>query len=364
MALSSIIQNPGGVPVDTFVRNANGSVQGITIPPAGTITVSSITAQMQNQLLKYEHFSVIEYARHLKTGGKTEGFEGFSHQYIKRSFENFSIENFLHKPNNFEKWVPANSKDEYIFVTKETSSFDQKSRSLFYTVVAIQFALLVFFALLSFFLAQNALAPLRENMEKLDRFAKDLIHDLNTPVTSIGLNIRALGKEQGLKNQKALMRLQKSADDISNLHKNLTFLLHKKSSPTEKADLKAVIESLLDDYRHLYPNLLFFADGIKGEIFSNPSALRQILDNLLSNACKYSRDGGKIAISFEHGTLSIHDEGVGIKEPRRIFERNYTEHLHSSGIGLDIVKRLCEAMHIGIEVESSEKGTFVALTFS
>ena len=320
-------------------------------------------SQMQQQLLKFEHFSLIKYAKRLKVGESVDGFSGYTYKYVDRSFENFSIDNFVYNTDRFEKWVPGNRIDSYLFITKETSEFEKKKQQLFYTLIAIEFALLTAFALLSFYLARNALAPLRENIEKLDRFAKDLIHDLNTPVTSIGLNLKVLYKEESLKEHRALQRLQKSANDIADLHKNLSFLLQEKKYALEKVDLRTLIEALLQDYQHLYPNLNFVKKDIEGSVLANPQALKQILDNLLSNACKYSQDGGIITLSYKKNRLQILDEGIGIKNPERIFERNYTEHLQSSGIGLDIVKRLCDMMQIKIQVESSEKGTLVRLVF-
>lgn len=313
--------------------------------------------------MKFEHFSLIKYAKHLKGNESIDDFYGYTHKYVDRSFEGFSIDDFAHNNGRFEKWVPANTPDRYIFITKEDTSFKQKVRELFYKLLGIQSFLLGIFAVLSFLLAKNALAPLRKNIEKLDRFAKDLIHDLNTPVTSIGLNLKLLSKDPLLKGHKALKRLQQSANDISDLHTNLSFLLKEKKYELENIELKEMIETLLQEYSQLYPKLNFIRVGFEGKVLSNAVALRQILDNLLSNACKYSHDEGTITLSYKDKRLEILDDGIGIKNPERVFERNYTEDNHGSGIGLDIVKRLCDMMRIDISVESTGAGTLVVLEF-
>jgi len=320
-------------------------------------------AQMQQQLIKFEHFSMIKYAKRLKVGESIEGLQGYTHEYIDRSFDNFSIDNFAQKSDRFEKWVPGNKRKQYIFITKDALGFETKRNKLFYKLLGIQAFLLSFFAFLSFFLARNALAPLRKNIEKLDRFAKDLIHDLNTPVTSIGLNIKVLSKEECLKDHRALKRLQKSANDISDLHTNLSFLLKEHEYALEEIDIKEMIESLVQEYEHLYPKLNFIAIRLDGTVLANKLALKQILDNLISNACKYSYEKGSICLSYHDNQIEISDEGIGIKNPERVFERNYTEHNHSSGIGLDIVKRLCDMMHINIDVKALDKGTLMVLRF-
>ncbi len=61
--------------------------------------------------------------------------------------------------------------------------------------------------------------------------------------------------------------------------------------------------------------------------------------------------------------LYIEDNGNGIEELEKIFERSYSEK-HSSGIGLDIIKRLAKSMNIEIKVESSQKGAIFILTMS
>jgi len=308
---------------------------------------------------------MIKYAIKVKFGGDLKGFKGFEHRYIHKRLEGFSIDNFKYKEEKFEKLVPGlqHEKDEYILITKKSTSYEDKKSHIFYKLAVIEALLLAFFAFLSYLLAKNALAPLRKNIERLDCFAKDLIHDLNTPVTSIGLNLKILSKDPLLREHRALERLKKSANDISDLHTNLSFLLTEKSYEFEDIDLKALIETLVQDYKALYPELNFVTLKTEAIVRTNTLAIKQVLDNLLSNACKYSKDSGVISFVFSGKRLEILDNGIGIKNPERIFERNYTEHTHGSGIGLDIVNRLCEMMNIEISVESSSKGTLIILNF-
>lgn len=320
-------------------------------------------SQMQQQLLESEHFSMIKFAKQIKMGEDIDEMGEYTYEIINRRFNDFSIDNFVRNEDVFEKWVPAKRRMGYIFITKEADEYDDKIKDLFYRLFTIELFLLAVFAILSFFLARNALSPLRENIQKLDRFAKDLIHDLNTPVTSIGLNLKVLYKDPNIKDHRALKRLQKSVNDIYDLHTNLSFLLKGTEYELENIDLKDLVESVVQEYSNLYPSLTFVTKEIDGNVLSNSLALKQVLDNLLSNACKYSNENGKITFIYKNKVLEIVDDGIGIKNPERVFERNYTEHNHSSGIGLDIVKRLCDMMNIKVEVESVEKGTLVRLKF-
>jgi len=319
--------------------------------------------QARQQLLEREHFALIEYAKRLKVGESTQGFDGFEHRYERRVFDGFDIGNFSVRATRFEKWVPANEKGVFLFVSKQGSAFQAAKERLFIAIAGIQLALLLLFAILSYRLASSAIAPLQQSIEKLDRFAKDLIHDLNTPVTSIGLNLKALRKEPTLHEHPALQRLQRSADAISELHKNLLALLREEAYMLEAVALDTLVTPLLSEYRQRYPGLAFETEALHTEVQADSVALGQVLDNLLSNACKYSRETGTIRMYFRDKTLTISDEGVGIKHPERAFERNYTEHAIGSGIGLDIVKRLCGAMQITVTVTSSPGGTTFTLTF-
>ena len=94
---------------------------------------------------------------------------------------------------------------------------------------------------------------------------------------------------------------------------------------------------------------------------TNRDAFSRIIDNLLSNAGKYNKKGGKVSIRFENQTLIIEDTGKGIKNPKRVFDRFYKEQERGIGIGLHIVKKLCDELKIEIRLQSKidEGSTFI-----
>ena len=91
--------------------------------------------------------------------------------------------------------------------------------------------------------------------------------------------------------------------------------------------------------------------------------LSRIIDNTLSNAIKYSPSHTKITVSLhdkQQILLSIADQGRGIKDAGKVFERYYRGDKISGGfgIGLSIVKAICDKNRVNVEVVSSrEKGT-------
>jgi two-component system OmpR family sensor kinase len=319
--------------------------------------------QMEFQLQKGEHFSLIKYARHIKMG---ESLEEFAHDYhyklVPKKID-IDIQNFAQQDGEFFKYIPTRNKDIYMEVFKTTRSFEKKLSQLKVKIIAIQLFLLSIFGFLSYFLARNALKPLNESIETLDRFAKDLIHDLNTPVTAMKLNLKLLQRQECVKELKSLKRLQQSVETISELHMSLTTLLESKTFQITQRNICPIVEEVIELHQPNYPDLEFKFECFELYAKVNVHGLKQILHNLISNACKYNTHGGYVKIYAKGEILYIEDSGVGIVSSQKIFDREYSTH-NSTGLGLDIVKRLCEAMNIEIEVVSNTQGSCFSLHFS
>ena len=100
-------------------------------------------------------------------------------------------------------------------------------------------------------------------------------------------------------------------------------------------------------------------------IQSNRSGVERIIDNILTNACKYNKKKGSVYIIIENKKLIIEDTGIGIKNINNIFQRYYKENDRGLGIGLNIVKQLCDILNVDINIKSElDKGTKVTLVFS
>ena len=83
----------------------------------------------------------------------------------------------------------------------------------------------------------------------------------------------------------------------------------------------------------------------KTVIKANPTLIQILIDNLISNAIKYSESGSKITLQLNKYTLDISNAGEkAINNPEHIFNRFYKEgnNKNASGIGLAIVKSICE----------------------
>jgi two-component system OmpR family sensor kinase len=239
--------------------------------------------------------------------------------------------------------------------------YQAKLGSVTFRIAGIYAAVLLVLLLFSIGYAIYALKPMRNALHLLEEFLKDIIHDLNTPVTAILLNTRLLEKKY---HDVALHRIALSAKTIGTLYKNLETTIHQLPSAKEPVALGRLVKERIAFFKELYPELTFSIDLSKNEVESSEDALSRILDNLLSNACKYNKPKGSVHVVWDGSMLTIEDTGVGIARPDRVFERFFKESDRGLGIGMHIVKKLCDQLGIGIKIESRlGVGTKVMLTF-
>jgi len=319
---------------------------------------------MQHEYLQTEEFSMIDYHRQINMRNNLDKFSSdYRHEYHDKVQNDKDINNLEIINNEFVKYMPKNRRGKALIVYKSTKVYNQKIWELKTKIFITQLLLLLLFAYISYHLAKNALKPLEQSVDTLDKFVKDLIHDLNTPVTSIKLNMKILNKDKIFADNKALQRVSKSVDTISELHESLTTLLEEETFQMQEMNLYEIVDEVVQIQEQLYPQLSFQVSHSMLKAKINPNAMKQILQNIISNACKYNSKDGYIKIYIKNQSLYIEDSGSGIKEPNKIFERSYSAN-HSTGIGLDIVKRLAQSMSIDIEVKSSSNGSVFILSFN
>lgn len=213
---------------------------------------------------------------------------------------------------------------------------------------------------LSIIYSLYSLKPLKEALNLLDIFLKDIIHDLNTPISSILLNLKILTKKDS---PEAIKRIKYSALSIGSLYKNLEASINQASFEISSVDIKELIEQKVKYFSYLYPETTFVLDIQTDALQTSQEAISRILENLISNACKYSQEKPEISLQVKNRTIVIQDNGIGIKDTKKVFERFYKENERGLGLGLDIVKKLCDKLHINIVIQSSyKKGTTVKLT--
>ena len=255
---------------------------------------------------------------------------------------------------------------EYI-VLKDITLY-KKIDELRYTIVGIFLLFYFFVAIIGFYLARLLLKPIKEEREKINNFIKDTTHELNTPISAI-----MMSSENENLTPKQIERIRLSANRISEIYKDLTFIFlenKEKIQRVEKLDLSILIKEQIDSFEPLYLKKKIKVEIELNEFFYeiNRDDFIRLFNNLFSNAIKYNKMAGKIEIKLEKNRLIVKDSGIGINKDKikDIYKRYYraTSQSGGFGLGLNIVNMICKKYDIKIDVESIEKeGTIFKLTF-
>ena len=216
----------------------------------------------------------------------------------------------------------------------------------------------------AFVLTLYSLKPLREALKINDEFIKDVLHDFNTPITSMVLNISMLDEKE--KENPFIRRISQGLETIVLLQNNLKSFLAYSPIENNHVNIALVAQERLEFMATLYTNITFIYEK-KNELIkiTNKDMIIRIFDNLLSNAAKYNRLNGEVKLIVNGNLVTIEDTGKGIKDTSKVLKRYYTEQERGLGIGLHVVNKLNEELGIVMSIESKVNiGTKISLNFS
>lgn len=222
--------------------------------------------------------------------------------------------------------------------------------------------------------------------EKLRReFSANVSHELKSPLTSISgyaeLIKNGMVKDEDIKKFSGI--IFDEAGQMLRLIENIILISKLDEKPELKCEEEVSIKETIDEILDLYKGKIdaknlsvecHIEEGLKKNV--PLGMLSELYRNLISNAIKYNKDGGKIIISAEKRgdniISKITDTGIGLAKDEipRIFERFYmvdkgrNRNTNSTGLGLAIVKHIVEDMGGTIDVESEiNKGTTFKVIF-
>jgi two-component system OmpR family sensor kinase len=237
------------------------------------------------------------------------------------------------------------------------------NQQLFY---ALGLVLLIFIPI-SLALSLFAIKPVRQASTMIDNFIANIVHDINTPIATIMLNVKSLLKRLP-QQPKKLQRILSSSQQLSDMQHDLLALADEKEEiEFQKIDVKEVVEEIIEGFKLQYPQQPFHLQLQPQIIIVNRVDFRRIVQNLISNAVKYNRDNNPINIYNEKSALQINDQGKGMAHPEKVFEKNYREDytIQGNGLGLASVLAMLKRNKITIEVQSKlNVGTEVKLSLN
>jgi len=258
----------------------------------------------------------------------------------------------LYKEKGVKAYFPIlKSNDNFLVISLTEQQYQEKKEAikwkLFKESISIVFTIFAFSIIFSLY----TLSPLRRSLHLTEEFIKDILHDFNTPLATLRLNSSMLKREIG-ENRK-ITRIESSIENVLSLQENLRCYLFDHEMQRETFELRPFIEESVALIEKNYGHISYEINiPPKVMLKSNLKAFRRIVSNLLSNASKYNKHNGSVTILYKKHQLIIIDTGKGIRDTEQIFERFYKEQDRGIGVGLHIVKKLCDELNMKIKVES------------
>ncbi|MFB0921304.1 MAG: ATP-binding protein [Oscillospiraceae bacterium] len=219
----------------------------------------------------------------------------------------------------------------------------------------------------------------RDSLKVRREFFSNASHELKTPITSIKGSAELLCSDLPISEKQSkelLTRIGLETERMNMLINDIIMISRMESGELsgekETVDICLIIKESLNELETLaeQENISFNVDISPINIYANKKDIRGLVSNLLVNAVKYNRQGGKVDISLsaqnDRAVLRVRNDGDPIppEHQRRVFERFYrvdsgrSKAVGGTGLGLAIVKHVVDALDGTISLESSaDKGT-------
>ncbi|MCD2422089.1 PAS domain S-box protein [Niabella pedocola] len=208
--------------------------------------------------------------------------------------------------------------------------------------------------------------------KRKDKLIAMAAHELKTPLTSLNGFLQMLEQEIGT-DHRGYFLIERSLKQIKKLGSLIGDLLDvsrirdgKVPLNLERFEITALLKEVLMNYQHLSGHRFEFNTEAPVYIYGDRLRLEQVFSNIISNAVKYSPNGGNIEVAVTENTedtlIYIRDEGIGISDEHigEIFTQFYRvaepgDPIPGFGLGLFISKEIIER-HGGIISVKSSKG--------
>jgi two-component system heavy metal sensor histidine kinase CusS len=222
----------------------------------------------------------------------------------------------------------------------------------------------------------QTLDRLEDSFNRMSTFSADIAHELRTPIANVLGEIEVILSRPRMEAEyrETLSSTLEECERIAQIIESLLFLARaenfKKELNLEPVQVKSDIQALIDFFEPSASEkgITIFAfsksDSPLTAVLAEKILFQRVLANLISNAIRYTNNGGKIIIKYEsldkEVIITVSDNGVGIAPEHltNIFDRFYRvdpsrEHCSGGfGLGLTIVKTIVEVHGGKIEVKS------------
>jgi len=199
-----------------------------------------------------------------------------------------------------------------------------------------------------------------------DKFLKNAVHEINTPLSIILINLDLYNLK--FDRNPYLVKIEASVKILENIYGDLSFIIKKEKEDTrlDMVNFSDFINSRIEYFSDVAAgNKLKIKAEVDNDIFIlfNEFELQRLCDNNISNAIKYSYINKDVHVRLHRSdgctVFEVENSGDKIIDKNNIFGRYYREDKARGGfgLGLNIVKEICNKNSVEVEVKSANKKT-------
>lgn len=213
----------------------------------------------------------------------------------------------------------------------------------------------------------------QELLDSHKQFIRYAIHETHTPLSVIMANIELFAMYEG--RNRYLAKIEAAVKNIFSIYDDLSYLVKKDQIeyPKKAIQLDEYVQKRLeffDEVAH-FSNLTFKFEEPEFPVWVqfNETKLQRVIDNNLTNAIKYTKNGEEIRVGVGCNTQGcvfwVESRSQKIHDPQKIFEAYYRERKKTDGfgLGLSLVKSICDEDGVKIKIASDSELTRFEYTF-
>ena len=256
--------------------------------------------------------------------------------------------------------VSIDSEASKLFDAWIQSEREAAARNLLISLIVSGIGIELAVVFISYYLAEEAIKPVREAYESQKVFIANASHEIKTPLAAISANLEAAD----IKNNHWIDNVAMETEKLTALNLELLTLARTdlvNTVTSEEVNVKELVEKQLKSFEPRMKDIKFKKElNVSDKVKVNANDFSQLLGILMDNAIKYSDK--KITLTLEDHVLKVTNDGATISKDAlpHVFDRFYQADKNSEGVGLglSIAKSLADRNHWNLSVKSNSNTTF------
>ncbi|MDB5199115.1 MAG: histidine kinase [Chitinophagaceae bacterium] len=213
-----------------------------------------------------------------------------------------------------------------------------------------------------------------QDYDEIKNFTENASHEIQTPLAIIKSKLELLSQSENLKEEQmnTIQSVYEATNRLSKLNQSLILLTkidNQQFKESEQVNISSLINKHLSNYEELIAaKLITIKKNIEDNVKLNMNEMLAeiLISNLITNAIKHNLDNGIIEITLTSNHFSISNTGIPLEsDPSALFERFKKDKVSSEslGLGLSIVKKICERYSYQINYRYSDSLHTTSINF-